>query len=90
MPVQPIILASEYEYAMFEHWRAFPCRSIEYRYESPQQLLDTLDTRVLAPIKQWEEATDKAAVKERQMREEIEAKRAEIAKLNRQLAEAGR
>jgi uncharacterized protein YjbI with pentapeptide repeats len=87
VPVQPIILASEHEYAMFEHWRKFPAVLSEYRYESQQQLLDTLDTRVLAPIKQWEEATNKAAVKERQMRKEIEAQRAEIAKLNRQLAE---
>ena len=37
--------------------------------------------------KHWQEATDKPAAKERQMREEIEAQRAEIAKLNRQLAE---
>jgi predicted RNase H-like nuclease (RuvC/YqgF family) len=37
--------------------------------------------------KHWEEASDKAAAKERQLREEIEAQRAEIAKLNRQLAE---
>jgi hypothetical protein len=88
VPVQPIILGSEHEYAMFEHWRKFPAVLPEYRYESQQQLLDTLETRVLAPIKQWEEATDKAAAKERQMREEIEAQRAEIAKLNRQLAEA--
>ena len=90
VPVQPIILASEHEYAMFEHWRKFPAVLSEYRYESQHQLLDTLDTRVLAPIKQWEEATDKAAVKERQMREEIEAKDAVIAKLNRQLAEGDR
>ena len=89
VPVQPIILASEHEYAMFEHWRKFPAVLSEYRYESQQQLLDTLDTRVLAPIKQWEEATNKAVVKERQMRKEIEAQRAEIAKLNRQLAEGG-
>ena len=87
VPVQPIIRASEHEYAMFEHWRKFPAILPEYRYESQQLLLDTLDTRVLAPIKRWEEATDKAAAKERQMREEIEAQRAEIAKLNQQLAE---
>jgi uncharacterized protein YjbI with pentapeptide repeats len=87
VPVQPIILASEHEYAMFEHWRKFSAVLPEYRYESQQQLLDTLDTGVLARIKHWEEATDKAAAKERQMREEIEAQRAEIAKLNRQLAE---
>ena len=87
VPVQPIILASEHEYAMFEHWRKFPAVLPEYRYESQQQLLDTLDTRVLASIKHWEEATDKAAAKERQMREEMEAQRAEIAKLNQQIAE---
>jgi uncharacterized protein YjbI with pentapeptide repeats len=91
LPVQPIILASEHEYAMFEHWRKFPAVLPEYRYESQQQLLDTLDTCVLAPIKYWEEATDKAAAKERQMREEIESQRAQIARLNQQLAaEQGR
>jgi uncharacterized protein YjbI with pentapeptide repeats len=87
VPVQPIILASEQEYAMFEHWRKFPAVLPEYRYESQQQLLDTLDTRVLAPITHWEESTDKAAAKERQMREENEAQRAEIARLKQQLAE---
>ena len=87
VPVQPIILASEHEYAMFEHWRKFPAVLSEYRYESQQQLLDTLDTRVLAPIKRWEESTDKAAAKERQMREENESQRAEIAKLKQQLAD---
>ena len=51
-------------------------------------MLDTLETGVLAPIKHWQEATDKAAAKEGQMREEIAAQRAEIAKLNQQLAEA--
>ena len=86
VPVQPIILASEREYAMFEHWRKFPAVLPEYRYESREQLLDTLDACVLAPIKHWEESTDKAAAKERQMREENEAQRAEIAKLKQQLA----
>ncbi len=87
VPVQPIILASEHEYAMFEHWRKFSTILPEYRYESQQQLLDTLDTGVLACIKHWEESTDKAAAKEHQMREKIEAQRAEIAKLHQQLAE---
>ena len=87
VPVQPIILASEHEYAMFEHWRKFPAVLPEYRYESQPQLLETLGTRVLDPIERWEQASDKAAAKERQMREEIEAQRAEIAKLTRQLAE---
>ena len=85
VPVQPIILASEHEYAMFEHWRKFPAVLSEYRYESQQQLLDTLDTRVLAPIKQWEEATDKAAVRERQMRETVQAQESEIAMLKAKL-----
>jgi uncharacterized protein YjbI with pentapeptide repeats len=75
VPVQPIILASEYEYGMFEHWRQFGSVLPEYRYESQQQLLAALDTGVLAPIKHWEEATDKAAAKERQMREQIEVQR---------------
>jgi uncharacterized protein YjbI with pentapeptide repeats len=87
VPVQPIILASETEYAMFEHWRRFPAVLPEYRYESQQQLLDTLDIGVLAPIKHWEESTDKAAAKERQMREENDTQRAEIARLKQQLEE---
>jgi uncharacterized protein YjbI with pentapeptide repeats len=86
LPILPIILASDYEYAMFEHWRKFPTVLPEYRYDSQQQLLDTLGPRVLAPITQWEEATDKAAVKERQMRDEIDAQRAQIVKLTQQLA----
>ena len=49
VPVQPIILASEHEYAMFEHWRKFPAVLPEYRYESQEQLLDTLDTACWLP-----------------------------------------
>jgi hypothetical protein len=37
-------------------------------------------------IQHWEEATDKGAARERQMRDEIEAQRVQIVKLTQQLA----
>lgn len=49
LPVQPLILSSEYEYAMFEHFLNFPWVLKPYRYESADALLASLEKRVIAP-----------------------------------------
>jgi hypothetical protein len=49
VPVQPIILDSECEYALFEHVRRYPWVLEPYRYENQEQLLATLQEKVIAP-----------------------------------------
>lgn len=49
LPVQPLILSSEYEYAMFGHFREFPWVLKPYRYESLDVLLDSLEKKVISP-----------------------------------------
>jgi hypothetical protein len=88
VPVQPIILASNYEYEMFEHWRRFNSVLSEYRYESQEQLLATIGAGIPSPIERWEHATDKTAAKKRQIQEQIAAQRAEIARLKQQLEQS--
>ncbi len=51
VPVQPIVHSRRRPCSR----RRFPAVLLEYRYESQQQLLDALDTGVLAPIERWEE-----------------------------------
>jgi hypothetical protein len=49
VPLQPLILDSEYEYALFEHIRRFPRVLKSYRYEDQGQLLATIEEKVIAP-----------------------------------------
>ena len=50
VPIQPILLASQWEYAMFEHWRRYKWVLPEFRYQSEQHLLANLDMHVIAPV----------------------------------------
>ena len=47
--VQPVLLASQHEYGMFEHFRRFPSVLEPYLYQDQQQLLATLDSDVIDP-----------------------------------------
>jgi hypothetical protein len=47
--VQPVILRSAYEYAMFEHFKRYPWVLATYQYEDTGQLLATLAERVIDP-----------------------------------------
>jgi hypothetical protein len=49
VPVMPLILDSEYEYALFEHVRRYPWVLEPYRYENQEQLLATIEENVIAP-----------------------------------------
>ena len=64
VPVQPIILASEYEYAMFEHWRRFNSVLPAFRYENQSALIESIESAVLTPVKEWEQGYDRAKVLE--------------------------
>ena len=47
--VQPLLLASQHGYGMFEHFRRFPSVLEPYLYEDQQHLLATLDHNVIDP-----------------------------------------
>jgi uncharacterized protein YjbI with pentapeptide repeats len=85
VPVQPILLATQREYAMFEHWCRFPNVLPAFMYDSPTHLLEHLESDVINPVKAWEVTTDKGAVRERQLRETVQAQEAEIAALKSKL-----
>lgn len=85
VPVQPIILSTQREYAMFEHWRRFPNVLPEFHYENCDHLLYHLKSGVINPVEVWEEATDKKAAQGRQLREMVQAQKLEIAMLKEKL-----
>ena len=49
VPVQPLILSSDYEYALFEHIKRFSSVLEPYRYENQAELLAVLGDRVIGP-----------------------------------------
>jgi hypothetical protein len=49
VPVQPLIARSDYEYAMFEHFRRYPWVLETYQYDSLDDLLGTLNEKVISP-----------------------------------------
>ena len=49
VPIQPLILASDYEYGMFEHFKRYPWVLETYKYGSAKELLDVLSEKIIAP-----------------------------------------
>jgi uncharacterized protein YjbI with pentapeptide repeats len=49
LPVRPLILSSQYEYAMFKDFLDYPWVLTPYRYESLEALLAALEDKVIAP-----------------------------------------
>lgn len=49
VPVQPLLLASQREYGMFEHFKRFPWVLEPYLYEDQDRLLAALTKRVIGP-----------------------------------------
>jgi uncharacterized protein YjbI with pentapeptide repeats len=81
VPVQPIIVASQCEYSMFEHWKRFNNVLPEYPYQNQDHLLATLEDGVVGPVRKWEKEIDKAAAKLRSLEEANRQKDTEIKKL---------
>ena len=52
VPVQPLILESQHEYGMFEHFTRFPWVLPIYRYTDELNLLQSLTEKVIAPAEQ--------------------------------------
>jgi len=49
VPVQPLLLASQWEYGMFEHFRRYPWVLEPYLYEDQDRLLAVLNEKVIGP-----------------------------------------
>ena len=49
LPVQPLLLSSQYEYAMCKDISDYPWVLAPYRYDSPAALLTALEAKVIAP-----------------------------------------
>lgn len=49
VPIQPLLLASQEEYVLFEHFKHFPWFLKTYLYESQEQLLSSLESKVIGP-----------------------------------------
>ena len=72
VPVRPLILSSQYEYAMFKDLLDFPWVLMPYRYDSLEELLTSLEEKVIAPatakvqeIEEKREAIEKEMAKDR-------------------------
>jgi hypothetical protein len=48
VPIQPLLLASQHEYGMFEHFKRYPWVLDTYIYDSPEQLIAELDETIIA------------------------------------------
>jgi hypothetical protein len=53
VPVQPILLASEHRYGMFDDFRQYRSLLDEKLYESPAQLVRKIESLVIAPAEHW-------------------------------------
>jgi uncharacterized protein YjbI with pentapeptide repeats len=49
LPIQPIILASQYEYGMFKDFLDYPWVLLPYRYAGPDELIAKLAENIVAP-----------------------------------------
>jgi uncharacterized protein YjbI with pentapeptide repeats len=53
VPVQPIIISSQREYAMYEHWRRYPWVLEIHAYQSIDTLMRQLKDKVISPPETW-------------------------------------
>jgi uncharacterized protein YjbI with pentapeptide repeats len=52
VPVQPLILSSQHEYSMFEHFTRYSWVLPVYRYSDEASLLEALQEKIIAPAEQ--------------------------------------
>jgi hypothetical protein len=76
VPVQPILLASEQEYAMFEHWRDFNSVLPEFLYENGPHLIDNLEAKVILPVDAWHRGQNEVSALKTKIKE-LEARLAQ-------------
>jgi hypothetical protein len=49
VPVQPLLLSSDYEYGMFEHFKKYPWVLDTYYYDTPNELLASVEDKIIKP-----------------------------------------
>lgn len=86
VPVRPIILAGQREYAMFEHFKPYPWMLELFVYETAEQLLADIDEAIIAPVMEWEATASRKPDLEAKIRLQAE----EIERLRAALAQAAR
>lgn len=59
VPVQPLILESQHEYGMFEHFKRFPWVLPLYRYTDEKSLFQSLQAKVIVPAEQKAQELEK-------------------------------
>ena len=52
VPIQPLILTSQHEYGMFEHFKRYPWVLPVYQYSDQAGLLQSLEENVIDPAEQ--------------------------------------
>ncbi|MEJ2540243.1 MAG: pentapeptide repeat-containing protein [Gemmatimonadota bacterium] len=82
VPVRPLILSGQREYAMFEHFEAYPWVLPLFEYADEGDLLDNIEEAILEPIQRWETGTTDPDSVQQRLREQ----EAEIARLKAELA----
>lgn len=60
VPVQPIILATEYEYGMFDHMKRYPWVLKMFKYRDLEHLLSSLHQRIICPAERRAQKTRRA------------------------------
>ena len=90
IPVVPILLESEQEYAMFEHWNGFNSvlKPIAL-YKNSSHLIENIDDFILNPVDAWMLEKNKANLLEKKneaQAKEIEELKAQLQKLNNSLS----
>ena len=60
VPIQPVLLESDREYAMFEHWRRYPWVLPDFLYKDEEHLLASLTDKVIEPAEKKRQEQTKA------------------------------
>ncbi len=76
VPIQPIILATQTKYAMYEHWKPYNSVLPAFSYNDEKHLIENLKTGIIRPVEVWDKTQDN-----------VEALKDEIKELKRKLAE---
>jgi uncharacterized protein YjbI with pentapeptide repeats len=55
IPIQPIIISTQIEYSMYEHWKRYPWVLQLHKYKSIDTLIKELGNKVVSPPERWVE-----------------------------------